>query len=432
MSKKTIDLITLGCSKNLVDSEFVIRQFEANGYKVHHDPIVSEAKIVVINTCGFIADAKEESINMILQFAQAKTEGKIDHLYVMGCLSGRYKDDLEKEIPEVDKFYGKFDYKDIIVDLSKVYHSEFRLERTLTTPKHYAYVKISEGCNRTCSYCAIPIITGKHQSRPMEDIIEEVKLLVAGGTKEFQLIAQDLSYYGKDLYKSLKLAELTQRLSDIKGVEWLRLHYAYPANFPHDLLPVMRERDNVCKYLDIAFQHISDPMLHLMRRNITKAETYDLIDKIRSEVPNIHLRTTLLVGHPGETKDDFQELMEFVQKSRFERMGAFVYSNEDGTYSDKHYKDDISAQVKQSRLDEIMLLQQQISSQQNQLKVGKKFKVIIDREEPDFFVGRTEFDSPEVDPEVLIEKNNSQIKIGNFYTVLINNAEEIDLYGKIV
>lgn len=432
MSKKTIDLITLGCSKNLVDSEFVIRQFEANGYKVHHDPIVSEAKIVVINTCGFIADAKEESINMILQFAQAKTEGKIDHLYVMGCLSGRYKDDLEKEIPEVDKFYGKFDYKDIIVDLSKVYHSEFRLERTLTTPKHYAYVKISEGCNRTCSYCAIPIITGKHQSRPMEDIIEEVKLLVAGGTKEFQLIAQDLSYYGKDLYKSLKLAELTQRLSDIKGVEWLRLHYAYPANFPHDLLPVMRERDNVCKYLDIAFQHISDPMLHLMRRNITKAETYDLIDKIRSEVPNIHLRTTLLVGHPGETKDDFQELMEFVQKSRFERMGAFVYSNEDGTYSDKHYKDDISLQVKQSRLDEIMLLQQQISSQQNQLKVGKKFKVIIDREEPDFFVGRTEFDSPEVDPEVLIEKNNSQIKIGNFYTVLINNAEEIDLYGKIV
>lgn len=429
MSKNTIDLITLGCSKNLVDSEYVIRQFEANGYKVTHDPEKPKGKIVIINTCGFIGDAKEESINTILQFAQAKAKGNIDKLFVMGCLSGRYKDELEKEIPEVDKFYGKFDYKNIVVDLAKIYHHEFRLERTLTTPKHYAYIKISEGCNRTCSYCAIPIITGKHKSRPMEDIVEEVKLLVSKGTKEFQLIAQDLSFYGNDLYKSLKLAELVQRLSDIKGVEWLRLHYAYPAHFPYDLLPVMNERENVCKYLDIAFQHISDNMLKLMRRNITQSETYDLINRIRTEVPDIHLRTTLLVGHPGEKEQDFEELKTFVEKARFERMGAFTYSDEEATYSNLHYKNDVPEEIKQKRLDEIMFLQQSISREINQQKVGKTIKVIIDREEADFYVGRTEYDSPEVDPEVLIEKK-IKLNIGNFYNILITNSEDIDLYGK--
>lgn len=432
MSKNTIDLITLGCSKNLVDSEFVIKQFEANGYKVTHDSDNPKGSIVIINTCGFIGDAKEESINTILDFAQQKQKGKIDKLYVMGCLSGRYKDELEKEIPEVDKFYGKFDYKNIVLELGKAYHNDLRLERTLTTPKHYAYLKISEGCNRTCSYCAIPIITGKHQSRPMEDIVDEVKLLVSKGTKEFQLIAQDLSFYGQDLYKSLKLAELTQRLSDIKGVEWLRLHYAYPAHFPFDLLPVMNERENVCSYLDIAFQHISDNMLKLMRRNVSQAETYDLISRIRTEVPDIHLRTTLLVGHPGETEKDHEELKTFVEKARFERMGAFTYSDEEGTYSNLHYKDDVPTELKEQRLDEIMMMQQQISLEINEQKVGKTMKMIIDREEPDYYIGRTEFDSPEVDPEVLVEKNSKKLQIGNFYNVLITNSEEIDLYGKLI
>jgi ribosomal protein S12 methylthiotransferase len=432
MSKNTIDLITLGCSKNLVDSEFVIKQFEANGYKVTHDSDNPKGSIVIINTCGFIGDAKEESINTILDFAQQKQKGKIDKLYVMGCLSGRYKDELEKEIPEVDKFYGKFDYKNIVLELGKAYHNDLRLERTLTTPKHYAYLKISEGCNRTCSYCAIPIITGKHQSRPIEDIVDEVKLLVSKGTKEFQLIAQDLSFYGQDLYKSLKLAELTQRLSDINGVEWLRLHYAYPAHFPFDLLPVMNERENVCNYLDIAFQHISDNMLKLMRRNVSQAETYDLISRIRTEVPDIHLRTTLLVGHPGETEKDHEELKTFVEKARFERMGAFTYSDEEGTYSNLHYKDDVPTELKEQRLDEIMMMQQQISLEINEQKVGKTMKVIIDREEPDYYIGRTEFDSPEVDPEVLIEKNSKKLQIGSFYNVLITNSEEIDLYGKLI
>jgi len=428
--KNTIDLITLGCSKNLVDSEFVIRQFEANGYIVAHDPEKPKGKIVIINTCGFIGDAKEESINTILQFASLKKKGKIDKLFVMGCLSQRYLKELGQEIPEVDKFYGKFDYQNIVRELGSVYHEELRLERTLTTPNHYAYLKISEGCSRICSYCAIPIITGKHKSRPMEDIVEETKLLVSKGIKEFQLIAQDLSFYGQDLYKSLKLAELIQRLSDIKGVEWLRLHYAYPARFPFDILPIMNERENVCNYLDIAFQHISDNMLKLMRRNVTKAETYDLIERIRTEVPSIHLRTTLMTGHPGETEQDFEELKTFVREARFERMGAFAYSDEDGTYSNLHYKDDIPEETKQQRLDEIMLMQQDISLKINQQKIGKILKVMIDREEPDYFIGRTEFDSPEVDPEVLIEKND-KLAIGNFFNIEITGAEEIDLYGKI-
>jgi len=425
-----IDIITLGCSKNLVDSELLSRQLEANGYNVRHDSEKPDGGIVIINTCGFIGDAKEESINTILQFCELRKKRKITRLYVMGCLSGRYIKELPAEIPEVDKFYGKFNWKELITDLGKSYHPQLALERTLTTPSHYAYLKISEGCNRTCSYCAIPIITGCHHSRPMEEIIEEVKWLVGQGVKEFQMIAQDLSYYGMDLYKSLKLPELTERIADVKGVEWVRLHYAYPAKFPFELLSVMRERDNVCNYLDIALQHISDNMLKKMRRNVSQSQTYDLIARIREEVPGIHLRTTLLAGHPGETEDDFEQLMEFVQKIRFERMGAFPYSDEEGTYANLNYADDIPFEVKQFRVNELMAVQQDISLEVNRSKVGQTLKVIIDREEPDYYIGRTEFDSPEVDPEVLIYKEKKLV-IGNFYDVKITGAEEFDLYGKV-
>jgi ribosomal protein S12 methylthiotransferase len=349
----------------------------------------------------------------------------------MGCLSERYLDELSKEIPEVDKFYGKFDFKSIITDLGKAYQQDIRLERTLTTPKHYAYIKISEGCNRSCSYCAIPIITGKHNSRPMEEIEEEVRILVSKGVKEFQLIAQDLTFYGLDLYKEVKLAELTQRLANIKGVEWLRLHYAYPAHFPYDLLPVIRDNANVCKYLDIALQHISDNMLQVMRRNITAEETSKLIETIRHEVPGIHLRTTLMVGHPGETETDYEELKTFVRNTKFERMGAFLYSDEEGTFSNIQYEDNIPMEIKQQRLDELMAIQQEISAEISALKVGKTLKVIIDREDEDYYVGRTEFDSPEVDPEVLIAKTAKQLQIGQFYTVLITSSDDFDLYGKV-
>lgn len=432
MKKNTIDLITLGCSKNLVDSEKVIRQLEANGYTVVHDSDNPQGEIAIVNTCGFIGDAKEESINIILQFAERKKKKKLKKLIVMGCLSQRYMDELTAEIPEVDKFYGKFDFQAIIKDFGKVYRQDLQLERTLTTPKHYAYVKISEGCNRTCSYCAIPIITGKHTSRPMEDIEEEVRLLVAEGVKEFQLIAQDLTFYGLDNYKEMKIAELTSRLADIPGVEWLRLHYAYPAHFPFNLLPVMNEKKNVCKYLDIALQHISDNMLSLMRRNITKQETTQLIERIRKEVPGIHLRTTLMVGHPGETEADFEELKSFVREVKFERMGAFTYSDEDDTYSNIHYKDDIPQEVKQERLDELMEIQQTISADYNQAKIGQQLKVIIDREDDDFYIGRTEYDSPEVDPEVLITKGDKYLSIGQFYQVEIIGAEDFDLYGNVI
>lgn len=430
--KNTIDLITLGCSKNLVDSEKVIRQLEANGYSVIHDSENPEGEIAIINTCGFIGDAKEESVNIILQFAERKKKKKLKKLIVMGCLSQRYMDDLTAEIPEVDKFYGKFDFQAIIKDFGKVYRQDLELERTLTTPKHYAYVKISEGCNRTCSYCAIPIITGKHTSRPIEEIEEEVRLLVADGVKEFQLIAQDLTFYGLDTYKEMKLAELTARLADIPGVEWLRLHYAYPAHFPYDLLPVMREKANICKYLDIALQHISDNMLTKMRRNITKAETIELLKCIREEVPGIHLRTTLMVGHPGETEADFEELKAFVHEAKFERMGAFTYSDEDDTYSNINYTDDISQDTKQERLDELMAMQQAISAEYNQHKIGKTLKVIIDRMDEEYYIGRTEFDSPEVDPEVLIAKSDISLSIGEFYQVKILSAQEFDLYGKVI
>jgi ribosomal protein S12 methylthiotransferase len=368
MRKNKVDIITLGCSKNLVDSEQLMRQFVANGYTVEHDPHKINGEIVVVNTCGFIGDAQEESINMILELGEQKQKGRIGKLFVMGCLSERFLKDLEKELPEVDRFYGKFNWKELISDLGKSYHQELATERVLTTPRHYAYVKIGEGCNRTCSYCSIPIITGAYQSRPMDEIVDEVRGLVAQGVKEFQMIAQDLTFYGLDRYKRMALPELVERVSDIPGVEWIRLHYGYPSHFPYDLLPVMRERDNVCKYMDIALQHISDPMLKMMRRNITKAETYELLERMRREVPGIHLRTTLMVGHPGETEQDFEELIRFVKDIRFERMGAFAYSHEEGTYAYQHYKDEIPQEVKQDRLDYLMRVQEGISADVNASK----------------------------------------------------------------
>ena len=432
MRRNTIDIITLGCSKNLVDSEKLMRQLEANGYKVTHDSPNPQGEIAVINTCGFIGDAKEESINMILEFCEAKEEGRLKKLYVMGCLSERYLKDLEDEIPQVDKFYGKFNWNELLADLGKAYHDEIAIERTLTTPKHYAYLKISEGCDRSCAYCAIPIITGKHVSRPMEEIIDEVKLLVSKGVKEFQVIAQELTYYGVDLYKTQKLPELIERIAQVPGVEWIRLHYAYPAHFPEDLFRVMRENDNVCKYMDIALQHISDNMLTKMRRHVTQVETYALIEKFRKEVPNIHLRTTLMVGFPGETDADFEELKTFVRKARFDRMGAFAYSEEEGTYAAETYEDSISEEIKQARLDELMAIQQGISAELSNAKIGQEFRVVIDRKEGEYYVGRTQFDSPEVDPEVLIKSEGKRLLSGHFYNVMIIDADDFDLYGKII
>ena len=429
MKKNTVDIITLGCSKNLVDSEQLMRQFDVLGYNVRHDAENPDGEIVIVNTCGFIGDAKEESINMILQLAERKRELK-NKLFVMGCLSERYLHDLETEIPEVDKFYGKFNYVDILKEIGQEYRADLKLERTLTTPLHYAYIKISEGCNRTCSYCAIPIITGRHRSRPIEDIEKEVKLLVEKGVKEFQLIAQDLTYYGIDRYKKSKLAELVERLSDIQGVGWIRLHYAYPAHFPYDVLRVMRERENVCKYLDIAFQHSSDHMLGVMRRNFTSAQTYELIEKIRSEVPGIHLRSTMLVGHPEETEQDFEELKEFVRWARFERLGAFAYSHEEGTYAHKNYTDNIPDETKQQRLGELMDIQQRIAAEINAAKTGSILKVIIDRKEGDYFIGRTEFDSPEVDTEVMIPADTKGVKVGEFYQATIVDATDFELFGE--
>ena len=435
-NKSTIDFITLGCSKNLVDSERLMGLFESHGYHVTHDSDNPQGEIVVINTCGFIEDAKQESIDTILEFAQAKTEGRIEKVFVMGCLSERYLADLEAEIPEVDGWYGKFNYVDLLNHLETLdglgnqasCTSGRSWERVLTTPRHYAYLKISEGCDRHCAYCAIPIITGKHQSCPMDEILQEVRYLVSQGVKEFQVIAQELTYYGVDLDGKQHIAELIEQMADIEGVEWIRLHYAYPAHFPWDLLKVMRENQNVCNYLDIALQHISDSMLSRMQRHFTKAETYELIQKMREEVPGIHLRTTLMVGFPGETDEDFQELLDFTRWARFERMGAFAYSEEDGTYSAKHYKDDVPQEVKQQRLDRLMRLQQHISAEIEAAKIGQILKVIIDRTEGEWFVGRSEFCSPEVDPEVLIPISE-QLTIGQFYDVKVTDAEEFDLYA---
>ncbi|RRD02972.1 30S ribosomal protein S12 methylthiotransferase RimO [Prevotella sp. OH937_COT-195] len=432
MKQNHVDIVTLGCSKNLVDSEILMKQFELNGYSCSHDSKRPCGEIAVINTCGFIGDAKEESINTILEYAERKKKGKLNKLFVMGCLSQRYKKELEEELPEVDKFYGKFDYKQLISDLGMVEIPEQYSGRTLTTPGHYAYVKISEGCDRHCAYCAIPIMTGRHKSRPMQEITDEIKSLVSQGVKEFQIIAQELTFYGKDIDGKAHIAELVSDISDIDGVEWIRLHYAYPAQFPYELLDVMREKKNVCKYLDIALQHISDNMLTAMHRHITKEETYRLIERIRKEVPGIAIRTTLLVGFPGETDEDFRELMEFTRMARFERMGAFAYSEEEGTYGAIHYKDDVPDETKEKRLSELMLLQQSISAELEEEKVGTVMKVIIDRKEGDYYIGRTEFSSPEVDPEVLIKADERVLRKGNFYDVMITGSEEFDLYATTV
>ena len=430
MTKKpTIDFITLGCSKNLVDSETLMGLFEAHGYHVTHDAEHPQGEIAVVNTCGFIEDAKQESIDTILELAQAKEEGHLKRLYVMGCLSERYLADLEKEIPEVDGWYGKFNYKQLLKDLENLEKQEYlESHRHITTPKHYVYLKIAEGCDRHCAYCAIPLITGKHQSRPMQEVLDEVRYLVSQGTKEFNVIAQELTYYGVDIDGQQHIAELIEQMADIEGVEWIRLHYAYPAHFPWDLLRVMREKKNVCNYLDIALQHISDHMLDRMKRHVTKEETYELIRRMRREVPGIHIRTTLMVGFPGETEEDFEELIAFTKWARFERMGAFAYSEEEGTYSAEHYQDDVPGELKQRRLDKLMRVQQNISAELEAQKIGQTLRVIIDRIEGDWYIGRTEFCSPEVDPEVLIPAQED-LQIGEFYEVRITDAEEFDLYA---
>lgn len=432
MRKNQVDIITMGCSKNLVDSELIMRQLQANGFRCVHDSVRPQGEIVVINTCGFIGDAKEESINTILQFAQAKEEGRINKLFVMGCLSQRYRQQLEKEIPAVDKYYGKFDYSQLLTDLGKAEVEDCRGKRTITTPRHYAYVKISEGCNRQCAYCAIPLITGKHVSRPIDEILDEVRELTKAGVREFQVIAQELTFYGMDIDGQRHIAELVDRMADLPGVDWIRLHYAYPNHFPMDLLDVMRKRDNVCKYLDVALQHVSDRMLDRMHRQTSKAETYELVRRLREEVPEIALRTTMMVGFPGETEEDFQEMLEFVKWARFERLGAFAYSEEEDTYSALHYEDDVPEEIKTDRLNRLMALQQEISAEIEASVVGKTMKVIIDRREGDYYVGRTQYSSPEVDPEVLIPADARRLRKGCFYQVLITDAEEFDLYGEVV
>ena len=433
MRKNTIDIITLGCSKNLVDSERLMRQLELSGYKVTHDSDDPRGEIAVVNTCGFIGDAKEESINMILELGERKRKGLLKKLYVMGCLSERYLADLESELPEVDHFYGKFNWTELLAELGKQYHPECADERHLTTPSHYAYLKISEGCDRRCSYCAIPIITGRHRSRPMEDILQEVRSLVEQGVKEFQVIAQELTYYGVDLYHERRIAQLVEAIAEVPGVEWVRLHYAYPTDFPMELLRVMREHNNICRYLDIALQHCADNVLSAMHRHVNSQQTYELIEKLRAEVPGIHIRTTLMVGHPGETEEDFKQLIDFVKWARFERMGAFAYSEEEGTYSALHYQDDIPQEVKDARLSTLMRVQQAISADVQESKVGQTMRVIIDRQEGDYFVGRTEFDSPEVDPEVLIHADEGlALPTGSFQWVRIDSADDFDLYGHCV
>ena len=431
MKKNCVDVITMGCSKNLVDSEQLMRQLKECGYEVTHDSEEPCGSIAVINTCGFIGDAKQESINMILEFCERKEQGDLEKLYVMGCLSERYLTELREEITQVDKFYGKFNWKELIADLEKEYKPEIAHERVLSTPSHYAFLKISEGCNRRCAYCAIPIITGAHVSRPIEEILDEVRYLVAEGVKEFQIIAQELTYYGIDIYKKQAIAELVERIADIEGVEWIRLHYAYPLHFPEELLRVMRERKNVCKYLDIALQHVSTKILKKMQRHVTKEDTYALIEKMRREVPGICIRTTMMVGFPGETDKDFEELMDFVKWAKFDRLGAFAYSEEDGTYAAENYRDNVSKKKKQERLDRLMEVQQRISTRLNEEKVGKVFKTIIDRIEGDYYIGRTEFDSPDVDTEVLIHTGEGEMKIGEFYDVLITDATEFDLMGRV-
>lgn len=430
MNKKRIDVISLGCSKNLVDSERLLKQLELSGFQAFHNSDNVDGDIVIINTCGFIGDAKEESINTILTYAEAKNEGRIKELYVMGCLSERYCDDLLAEIPEIDRIYGKFDWVNIVSDIIKRNPATMPYDRVITTPSHYTYLKIAEGCNRFCAFCAIPLITGRYKSRPIEEILEEVRMLVGKGVKEFNVIAQDLSSYGLDIYKRLALPELIDRMAEIDGVKWIRLHYAYPSEFPYEILDVMARHSNVCNYLDIALQHINNDVLKNMRRHITKEETLALIRTIREKVPGIHIRTTLMVGFPGETEEAFNELKEFVREAKFERMGAFAYCEEDDTYAAKNFSDSIPQEVKESRLEEIMTIQEDVALESNQSKIGKTMTVVIDREEPDYFVGRTEFDSPEVDPEVLIDKDD-RLTVGNFYDVEITDALPFELMAKL-
>ena len=430
MDKKRIDVISLGCSKNLVDSERLLKQLELSGFQAFHNSDNVDGDIVIINTCGFIGDAKEESINTILTYAEAKNEGRIKELYVMGCLSERYRDDLLAEIPEIDRIYGKFDWVNIVSDIIKRNPATMPYDRVITTPSHYTYLKIAEGCNRFCAFCAIPLITGRYKSRPIEEILEEVRILVGKGVKEFNVIAQDLSSYGLDIYKRLALPELIDRMAEIDGVKWIRLHYAYPSEFPYEILDVMARHSNVCNYLDIALQHINNDVLKNMRRHITKEETLALIRTIREKVPGIHIRTTLMVGFPGETEEAFNELKEFVREAKFERMGAFAYCEEDDTYAAKNFSDSIPQEVKESRLEEIMTIQEDVALESNQSKIGKTMTVVIDREEPDYFVGRTEFDSPEVDPEVLIDKDD-RLTVGNFYDVEITDALPFELMAKL-
>lgn len=430
MNKKRIDVISLGCSKNLVDSERLLKQLELSGFQAFHNSDNVDGDIVIINTCGFIGDAKEESINTILTYAEAKNEGRIKELYVMGCLSERYRDDLLAEIPEIDRVYGKFDWVNIVSDIIKRNPATMPYDRVITTPSHYTYLKIAEGCNRFCAFCAIPLITGRYKSRPIEEILEEVRMLVEKGVKEFNVIAQDLSSYGLDIYKRLALPELIDRMAEIDGVKWIRLHYAYPSEFPYEILDVMARHSNVCNYLDIALQHINNDVLKNMRRHITKEETLALIRTIREKVPGIHIRTTLMVGFPGETEEAFNELKEFVREAKFERMGAFAYCEEDDTYAAKNFSDSIPQEVKESRLEKIMAIQEDVALESNQSKIGKTMTVVIDREEPDYFVGRTEFDSPEVDPEVLIDKDD-RLTVGNFYDVEITDALPFELMAKL-
>ncbi|WP_072998477.1 30S ribosomal protein S12 methylthiotransferase RimO [Mariniphaga anaerophila] len=431
MEKKRVNVVTMGCSKNLVDSEVLLNQLERGKFEVVHDSNETGFDAVFVNTCGFIHDAKQESIDMILDYVDAKKRGDIGKLYVMGCLSERYQKELEQEIPEVDRYFGKFDLKAMVDELKVTYQPEHIYERKITTPSHYAYLKIAEGCNRSCAFCAIPMMTGRHKSRPIESLVKEAQYLAKKGTREILLIAQELSYYGIDLYGKNRLPELIERISEIEGIEWIRLHYLYPTKFPYEILPVMRDNPKVCKYLDMPLQHISNPVLKNMLRHVTREETEALIHRIKEEVPGVILRTTMLVGFPGETEADFQELKQFIIDTKFERLGVFPYSNEENTYAAKKFEDDVPEEIKQARADEIMETQQQISAELNRQKIGRVFKVIIDRKEDDYFVGRTEYDSPEVDGEVYIS-SSSELEKGNFYQIKVTASGDYDLFGEVV
>ncbi|MFM7637847.1 MAG: 30S ribosomal protein S12 methylthiotransferase RimO [Crocinitomicaceae bacterium] len=429
--KNKVNVVTLGCSKNVFDSEVLMAQLKANQFEVEHESQEDDSEIVIINTCGFIDNAKQESIDTIMRFADAKAEGLVDKVYVTGCLSERYRDDLEKEIPEIDAYFGTRELPRLLKTLKADYKHELVGERLLTTPNHYAYFKIAEGCDRPCSFCAIPLMRGKHASTPIEDLVKSAISLAANGVKELILIAQDLTYYGLDLYKKRALSDLLKRLSDVEGISWIRLHYAFPAGFPMDVLDVMNERENICKYLDMPLQHGSTKILQAMRRGITREKTEELVQAIRQKVPDIALRTTLIAGYPGETEADFQEMYDWVERSKFDRLGIFTYSHEENTHA-FNFKDSVPKKIKQKRADAIMELQSGISYELNQIKIGKQYKVLFDRTEGDYFIGRTEFDSPEVDNEVLVKKTDGYIRLGDFTTIEITDADHYDLYGKIV